>query len=247
MSTHLERSKSEYNFAKANYESFGDDPLYFLQHAFWLSQAVEMAIRFLFDEAGADQPGTHDVDQLIRIAHEQNIDLFLPRYIEGHAEMFTIWSERKDDTQYEIEQKKIDRAFDGVDEYFAFIDLGLRYGRVFTSDLRHEKAARAAVEAIKNSDFRVNVKSVFLFGSCARGTQGEWSDVDIGIITRSGLLDNEQIKEEYFNLISEMQSKDWDSADVEPHIFYDGEWENRKSNEYIKRDLKTIWENPDFV
>lgn len=68
---------------------------------------------------GIIYPKTHDIDQLIRVANHNNIDIGMTEYIEEHSEMFTLWETR---TRYvfnhRLEKKKIDIALKEVAFYF---------------------------------------------------------------------------------------------------------------------------------
>lgn len=62
-----------------------------------------------FDELeqnGVEYPKTHDIEQLIFVAKNNKIDLYLGEYIEEHSEMFSQWeSKSRDILGYLIEEK----------------------------------------------------------------------------------------------------------------------------------------------
>lgn len=115
--------------AAANYKS----ARLLLQHAdgdeeqlnfagYHLSQAVELAMKYLLEQDGVEYPKTHDIDQLIRIASENGVDLHLSEYIEDHAEMLSAWEAKaRYIVGYAIESKKLDRALKEVDKYLTAV------------------------------------------------------------------------------------------------------------------------------
>lgn len=79
-----------------------------------------MAIKYLLEQSGVEYPKTHDIDQLIRLAAEKDVELFLADYIEDHAEMLSQWEAKP---RYvigcSIAQRKIERALEEIDSYLA--------------------------------------------------------------------------------------------------------------------------------
>lgn len=63
-------------------------------------------------------PKTHDIDQLIRIARQNNVNLHLSEYIDDHSEMFTLWESRtRYVLNYQLELNKVEKAMKAVGEY----------------------------------------------------------------------------------------------------------------------------------
>lgn len=58
--------------------------------AYHLQQSVEFAIKYLLEMDGIIYPKTHDIDQLVLIANENNVDLKLPESLIDKAEMLTL-------------------------------------------------------------------------------------------------------------------------------------------------------------
>lgn len=56
-----------------------------------LQQAMELALKYLLEQNGVEYPKTHDIDQLIRMGREAGAELYLPEYLEDHAEMLSQW------------------------------------------------------------------------------------------------------------------------------------------------------------
>ena len=87
-----------------------------------LQQAMELALKYLLEQHGVEYPRTHDIDQLIRMGHDAQADLYLPEYLEDHAEMFSQWEAKaRYVLGYAIEARKIERALGEVDDYLADI------------------------------------------------------------------------------------------------------------------------------
>ena len=83
-----------------------------------LQQAVELSIKYILEINGITPPFVHEIEQLIYLANENNIDLFLTDYISDHAEMFSSWEAK---TRYvlnfRLEREKIKTAIKEVDIY----------------------------------------------------------------------------------------------------------------------------------
>lgn len=85
-----------------------------------LQQAMELALKYLLEQNGVEYPKTHDIDQLIRMGREAGAELYLPEYLEDHAEML---SQREAKSRYvlgyAIESRKVERALSEIDDYLA--------------------------------------------------------------------------------------------------------------------------------
>ena len=87
-----------------------------------LQQAMELALKYLLEQHGVSYPKTHDIDQLIRLAHEAEAEMYLPEYLEDHAEMVSQWEAKaRYVLGYAIEARKIERALREVDDYLALV------------------------------------------------------------------------------------------------------------------------------
>ena len=83
-----------------------------------LQQAVELAMKYLLEQNGVEFPKTHDIDQLIRIAHANDIDLYVSAYLDDHAEMLSLWETKSRYVLgYAIESRKIERMLQEVGRY----------------------------------------------------------------------------------------------------------------------------------
>lgn len=86
--------------------------------AYHLQQSVEFAIKYLLEMNGVIYPKTHDIDQLILIANENNVNLQLPESLIDKAEMLTLWEQKSRYVLgYKIDLKKIDGIIPKIDAY----------------------------------------------------------------------------------------------------------------------------------
>lgn len=86
--------------------------------AYHLQQSVEFAIKYMLEINGVIYPKTHDIDQLIMIADENNVNLRLPKSLIERAEMLTLWEQKSRYVLgYKIDLKKIDNILPKVDNY----------------------------------------------------------------------------------------------------------------------------------
>lgn len=85
-----------------------------------LQQAMELALKYLLEQHGVEYPKTHDIDQLIRLGREAGAELYLPEYLEDHAEMLSQWEAKSRYVLgYAIEARKVERALREIDDYLA--------------------------------------------------------------------------------------------------------------------------------
>jgi len=114
-----DKALSNYNSARILRQNLGSDENQLNIIAYLLQQSVELSIKYTLEINGLEYPKTHEIDQLIRLAKEKQVDLFLNEYIEEHSEMFSQWeSKSRYVLGYLVELEKIDRAIAGIEEYF---------------------------------------------------------------------------------------------------------------------------------
>ena len=89
--TLLDKAVHNYNVAIMIYNSMEGDESYLNYVGYHLQQTLELAMKYLLEENGIIYPKTHDIDQLIRIARQNNVNLYLAEYIDDHGEMFILW------------------------------------------------------------------------------------------------------------------------------------------------------------
>ena len=116
--TLYDKAASNLKTARLVFDNREDDDAQLNYVGFHLQQALELALKYLLEQSGIEYPKTHDIDQLIRLANESEVDLFLSEYLEDHAEMFSQWEAKSRYVLgYSIEQRKVERALEAVDEY----------------------------------------------------------------------------------------------------------------------------------
>ena len=84
-----------------------------------LEQSLEMVLKYILEINAVEYPKTHNIDQLIKIGHENSVNMYLTEYIEEHSEMFSLWEEKtRYVLGYLVERNKIDRAINELDIYY---------------------------------------------------------------------------------------------------------------------------------
>lgn len=120
--TLYEKSVANYKSARLLFENAIGDEEQLNFAGYHLQQAIELAIKYLLEQDGVEYPKTHDIDQLIRIAKDNDVELYMSEYLEDHAEMLSMWEAKaRYVLDYAIESKKIERALAEVDEYLATV------------------------------------------------------------------------------------------------------------------------------
>lgn len=83
-----------------------------------LQQALELAIKFTLEMNGVEYPTTHRIEDLIKIAKNNNVDLHINEYIKEHDALLTSWeANTRYIIGYLIELEKIDRAIPEIESY----------------------------------------------------------------------------------------------------------------------------------
>lgn len=114
----LERAKANLYLAQQILKLNSDDELQINFAGYHLEQAVEFAVKFELDNSGIEYPKTHDIENLLRIASENNVVISGDEYIFDHAEMFSKWeASSRYIIGYLIEKKKVEIAITHVIEY----------------------------------------------------------------------------------------------------------------------------------
>ena len=116
--TLFDKALSNFNAARILRDFMGDDEEQLNIIAYHLQQSLEFSIKYSLEMNGIEYPKTHSIEQLVRIAEKNSVDLNLGEYIEEHCEMFSSWEEKsRYILGYLVEIKKIDRAIKEVDDY----------------------------------------------------------------------------------------------------------------------------------
>lgn len=104
-------------------------------------------------------------------------------------------------------------------------------------DKRHEQSLLYALDVLKQDSYRQFVKAVYLYGSCARGSQKFHSDVDLFLFVSSAMT-NSMIR----MLRSEITPDDDTWPEVDLKISKCAEpTSSRQFNENLKKDGILLW------
>ncbi len=112
------KALENYNLAVNTYNTMGNDEVYLNYVGYNLQQALELCIKYLLEENGVEYKKTHNIDQLIRSAEENGVDLYLTDYIKEHSEMFTEWEgNARYIVDYQVAKSKIEHAIENMGSY----------------------------------------------------------------------------------------------------------------------------------
>ncbi|MDO4198442.1 MAG: HEPN domain-containing protein [Erysipelotrichaceae bacterium] len=90
-----------------------------------LQQSVELSIKYTLEINGIKYPNVHRIEDLIKLANDNNINLHINEYIEEHDALLSSWeANTRYIVGYLIELKKVDKAISEIEIYFKnLIDL----------------------------------------------------------------------------------------------------------------------------
>lgn len=84
-----------------------------------LQQSLELSIKFTLEMNGVEYPSIHRIEDLIKLAKSNKIDLYINEYIKEHDALLSSWEAN---TRYVIgfliELEKIDKAIPELEKYF---------------------------------------------------------------------------------------------------------------------------------
>lgn len=84
-----------------------------------LEQAVELSLKFTLETNGIEYPNTHRIEDLIKIAKNNDVDLHINEYIKEHDALLTSWeANTRHVIGYLVELEKIDKAVKELEAYF---------------------------------------------------------------------------------------------------------------------------------
>ena len=117
--TLLDKAVQNLNCAKILYNSeLLEDEAYLNYVGYHLQQAVELSIKYILEMNGIEYSKTHDIEQLIQLASESNVDLYISDYIYDKAEMFSSWEAKtRYIMNYKLEKRKVSNAIIEVEKY----------------------------------------------------------------------------------------------------------------------------------
>lgn len=122
--TLFDKAKQNLKVAESIYSTIAiNDEAYLNYVGYHIQQALELSIKYVLEMNGVNYPKTHDIDQLIRLANINNVDLYLNEYIDDHSEMFSLWEARtRYILNYRLEKRKIERSLMETKSYLDVID-----------------------------------------------------------------------------------------------------------------------------
>lgn len=122
--TLFDKAKQNLKVAESIYSTIAiNDEAYLNYVGYHIQQALELSIKYMLEMNGVNYPKTHDIDQLIRLANINNVNLYLNEYIDDHSEMFSLWEARtRYILNYRLERRKIERSLSETKLYLDVID-----------------------------------------------------------------------------------------------------------------------------
>ena len=86
--------------------------------AYHLQQSVELSLKYTLEMNGVSYPNVHRIEDLIRLAKNNNIDLHINEYIKEHDALLSSWeANTRYIIGYLVELEKIDRAIEEIENY----------------------------------------------------------------------------------------------------------------------------------
>lgn len=122
--TLFDKAKQNLKVAESIYSTIAiNDEAYLNYVGYHIQQALELSIKYMLEMNGVNYPKTHDIDQLIRLANINNVELYLNEYIDDHSEMFSLWEARtRYILNYRLEKRKIERSLSETKSYLDVIE-----------------------------------------------------------------------------------------------------------------------------
>ena len=122
--TLFDKAKQNLKVAESIYSTIAiNDEAHLNYVGYHIQQALELSIKYMLEMNGVNYPKTHDIDQLIRLANINNVELYLNEYIDDHSEMFSLWEARTHYIlNYRIEKRKIERSLTETKSYLDVIE-----------------------------------------------------------------------------------------------------------------------------
>ena len=122
--TLFDKAKQNLKVAESIYSTIAiNDEAYLDYVGYHIQQALELSIKYMLEMNGVNYPKTHDIDQLIRLANINNVELYLNEYIDDHSEMFSLWEARtRYILNYRLEKRKIKRSLTKTKTYMDVIE-----------------------------------------------------------------------------------------------------------------------------
>ncbi len=116
----FDKALTNFDCAKIIRKSINDDDEEMINLVgYHLQQALELSLKYTLEMNGVGYPTTHRIEDLIKIAKNNNVDLHINDYIKEHDALLTSWeSNTRYIIGYLIELEKIDKAIPQLESYF---------------------------------------------------------------------------------------------------------------------------------
>ena len=103
--------------------------------------------------------------------------------------------------------------------------------------------AEYALKVIQSSCIKPYIKTIYLYGSCARGEEKYSSDVDLFLELSESFLSRPELKKYLYLLKSEVSSDELDDAETDLKIVVGDEWKKNKMLYYanVRKEGIQIW------
>jgi len=108
---------------------------------------------------------------------------------------------------------------------------------------RQQKALDYALQVILTSALAPFVHAIYLYGSCARGTQSWNSDVDLLLELQAGVQEDPTLRKALRLLRTEVSSDELDDAETDLRITIGADWRQSEQQFYknIQEEGIQIW------
>ena len=108
---------------------------------------------------------------------------------------------------------------------------------------RQRDAAEYALRTIQSSCIRPYIKTIYLYGSCARGEEKYSSDVDLFLELSESFRSRPELKKYLYLLKSEVSSEELDDAESDLKIVVGDDWKRNKMLYYtnVRKEGIQIW------
>ena len=108
---------------------------------------------------------------------------------------------------------------------------------------RQRNAAEYALRTIQSSCIKPYIKTIYLYGSCARGEEKYSSDVDLFLELSESFRSRPELKKYLYLLKSEVSSEELDDAETDLKIVVDDDWKRNKMLYYtnVRKEGIQIW------
>ncbi|MCR4677101.1 MAG: nucleotidyltransferase domain-containing protein [Sphaerochaetaceae bacterium] len=110
-------------------------------------------------------------------------------------------------------------------------------------DSSHLKAIKLALSRIKKSPLSKYVKDVYLYGSTARGTYRNTSDIDILLVLDEAVKERKQYGKWITYLKGNISSDDFCMPEADLHVVYGEDWKDKTDTYFtnVKKEGFSLW------